>query len=191
MKNCHIISVRCFNKGFLIKLGQLYFKQSSATRNKCLPQLPYAHSRVMSRGRKRIWPSFLPKGRGLTVDENWHARGRKRIWPSFVPKGRGLTVDENWRARPGRFYPPPLPGKETRYPLNRSMGGSGRVRKTSPPPGFNPRTVRFVASPYNDYTIPDEVLYTNIKQSADYGQLRLHLPRECWLNTSSVFEYQP
>jgi hypothetical protein len=46
-------------------------------------------------------------------------------------------------SRPGRF----TPGK-TRYPLYRRLGGpqgrSGQVRKISPPPGFDPRTVRFV-----------------------------------------------
>ena len=53
----------------------------------------------------------------------------------------------------------PLPGcfthrKETRYPLYRRSGGpqgrSGRVRKISPPPGFDPRTVQPVASRCTD-----------------------------------------
>ena len=43
------------------------------------------------------------------------------------------------------------PGK-TRYPFYRMMGGphglSGQVQKTSPPPGFDPRTVQPVASHY-------------------------------------------
>ena len=56
--------------------------------------------------------------------------------------------------RPGRFSP----GKETRYPLYRRLGGpqgrSGRVRKISPPPGFDPRTVQPVGSRYTDYAIP-------------------------------------
>jgi len=47
-----------------------------------------------------------------------------------------------------------LPGK-TRYPLYRRLGGpqgrSGRVRKISPPPGFDPRTVQHVASRYTDW----------------------------------------
>ena len=52
--------------------------------------------------------------------------------------------------------PRPLftPGK-TRYPLYRRLGGpqgwSGQVRKISPPPGFDPRTVQPVASRYTDY----------------------------------------
>ena len=53
---------------------------------------------------------------------------------------------------PGRYLPP---GK-TRYPLYRRLGGlqgrSGQVRKISPPPGFDPRTVQPVASRYTDYT---------------------------------------
>jgi hypothetical protein len=49
------------------------------------------------------------------------------------------------------------PGK-IRYPLYRRLGGlqsrSGRVRKISPLPGFNHRTVQAVASRYTDCTIP-------------------------------------
>ena len=52
--------------------------------------------------------------------------------------------------RPGRF----TPGKETRYPLYRRLGGSqgrfGQMRKISPPPGFHPRAVQPVASRYTD-----------------------------------------
>ena len=43
----------------------------------------------------------------------------------------------------------------TRYPLYRRLGGpqgrSGQVRKISPPPGFDPRTVQPVASRYTNY----------------------------------------
>ena len=43
----------------------------------------------------------------------------------------------------GRF----TPGKETRYPLYRRVGGSQdrseRLREVAPPPGFDPRTVQF------------------------------------------------
>jgi hypothetical protein len=55
-----------------------------------------------------------------------------------------LALDEGgWSTpRPGRF----TPGKETQYPLYRRLGGpqgrSGRVRKISPPPGFDPLTVQ-------------------------------------------------
>jgi hypothetical protein len=48
------------------------------------------------------------------------------------------------------LYPP----VKTRYPLYRRLGGpqrrSGRVRKISPPPGFDPRTVQPAASRYTD-----------------------------------------
>jgi hypothetical protein len=54
-------------------------------------------------------------------------------------------------ARPGRTLPP---GK-TRYQLYRGLGGSqgryGQVRKISPPPGFDLRTVQPVVSRYNDW----------------------------------------
>jgi hypothetical protein len=67
-----------------------------------------------------------------------------------------LALDESgWSTpRPGRFSP----GKNTRYPLYRRLGGpqgrSGRVRKISPPPVLDPRTVQPVASRYTDYAIP-------------------------------------
>jgi len=45
-----------------------------------------------------------------------------------------------------------LPPGKTRYPLYRMLGGSqsrtGKVRKISPPPGFDPRTVQTVSSRY-------------------------------------------
>ena len=51
----------------------------------------------------------------------------------------------------GQHYAPAaLPPGKTRYPLYRRLGGpqgrSGRVRKISPTPGFDPRTVQSVAS---------------------------------------------
>ena len=50
------------------------------------------------------------------------------------------------------------PRKGNRYPfyrrLCRSQGRSGRVRKISPPPGFDLRTVQPVACRYTDYAIP-------------------------------------
>jgi len=49
------------------------------------------------------------------------------------------------------------PRGKTRFPLYRRLGGhqgpSGRVRKTSPPPGFDTRTVQPVASRYTDWAI--------------------------------------
>jgi hypothetical protein len=53
----------------------------------------------------------------------------------------------------------------TRYPLYKRLGGpqgrSGRLRKISPPPGFDPRTVQPVASRYTDWAIaaPTNILY--------------------------------
>jgi hypothetical protein len=57
---------------------------------------------------------------------------------------------EGSASRPGRFLPP----GNTRYPLYRRLGGpqgrSGQVRKISPPPGFDPRTVQPIAIRYTD-----------------------------------------
>jgi hypothetical protein len=53
-----------------------------------------------------------------------------------------------------RHAPASLPPGKTRYPLYRRLGGpqgrSGRVRKISPTPGFDPRTVQPVASLYTE-----------------------------------------
>jgi len=77
------------------------------------------------------------RSRGIVL--LFHDYGTRRGW--------GVSVT----LRP--FF---TPGK-TRYPLYRRMGGSqgrsGRVRKISPPPGFDPRTVQPVASRYTDWAI--------------------------------------
>jgi len=73
---------------------------------------------------------------------------------------RGIALfflDHGTRRRWGvSVTPRPLftPGK-TQYPLYRRLSGpqgrSGQVRKISPPPGFDPRTVQPVASRYTSY----------------------------------------
>ena len=66
-----------------------------------------------------------------------------------------------------RHAPAALPPEKTRYPLYRKLAGpqgqSGRMRKISPPPGFDPRTVQPVASRYTDWTIV--ALYANLRSS--------------------------
>ena len=53
-----------------------------------------------------------------------------------------------------RHAPAALPPGKTRYPMYRRLGGtqgrSGRVRKISPPPAFDPRTVQPVVSHCTD-----------------------------------------
>ena len=60
-----------------------------------------------------------------------------------------------WMGVGGQHHAPAaLPPGKTRYPLYRRLGRpqgrSGPVRKISPPPGFDPRTVQPVASRYTD-----------------------------------------
>jgi hypothetical protein len=61
-----------------------------------------------------------------------------------------------------RQAPAVLPPRKTRYPLYRRLGGpqgrSGRVRKISPSPGFDPGTVYPVASRYTDWAIPAHIV---------------------------------
>ena len=71
-------------------------------------------------------------------------------------RGWGVSV---WSGRT-------LPPEKTRYPLYRRQSGpegrSGQVRKISPPPGFDPRTVQPVASRYTDYATKPTLFQRNI-----------------------------
>ena len=64
-----------------------------------------------------------------------------------------------------RHAPAALPPTKTRHPLYRRLGGpqgrSGRVRKISSPPGFDPWTVQPVASRYTG-TSYSSVIRTNL-----------------------------
>jgi len=64
-----------------------------------------------------------------------------------------LTSSLNWVGGQ-RHAPAALPPGKTRYPLYRRLGGpqdrSGRVRRISPQPGFDPQTDQPVASRYID-----------------------------------------
>jgi hypothetical protein len=62
------------------------------------------------------------------------------------------------RVRGQRYAPAALPPGKTRQPLYRRLGRpqgrSGQMRKISPPPGIDPRTVQPVVSRYTHYDIP-------------------------------------
>ena len=70
-----------------------------------------------------------------------------------------LEGGEGSASRPGHFLPP---GK-TRYPFYRRLGGpqgrTGHVRKISPPPGFDPRTVQPVAQSLYRLSYPAHPLW--------------------------------
>ena len=68
-----------------------------------------------------------------------------------------------------RHAPTALSPGKIRYPLYKKLGGpqgrSGQVRKISPPPRFDPRTVQPVDSRYTVYAIPDHILnITNVNK---------------------------
>ena len=98
------------------------------------------------------------KGSG-TVDGKVYPRtGHKRpegewIYSSTISLTSALDGNGLSTQSPGSFTP-----RNTRYLLYRRMGGhqgrSGRVRKTSHTPGFDPRTVRPLASRYTDFAFP-------------------------------------
>jgi hypothetical protein len=76
------------------------------------------------------------------------------MYSSTLSLTAALAVGGLSAPRPGRF----TPGKKTRYPFYRRLGGpqgrSGRVQKISLLPGFDPRTVR---SRYTDWTTPAQI----------------------------------
>ena len=106
------------------------------------------------------------ESRGIALPFNDH--GTRRGW--------GVSVT-----------PRPLftPGK-TRYPLYRRLGRpqgrSGQVQKISPATGFDPQTVKPVASHYTKYTTrPTTTVFTDRQQS--HGSEELYLQSWsicCW-----------
>jgi hypothetical protein len=68
-----------------------------------------------------------------------------------------------------RHAPAALSPGNNRYALYRKLVGpqsrSGQVRKISPPPGFDPRTVQPVASRYTDYVFNSDIKYLIGKNS--------------------------
>jgi hypothetical protein len=84
----------------------------------------------------------------------------------------------------GHATPRPLyPRKETQCPLYRRLGGPqgrcGRVRKISPPPGFDSPTVRPVASRYADWAIrahEKQAYHSNRKSNCLSVCLSIYIP---------------
>ena len=78
-----------------------------------------------------------------------------------------LEGGEGSASDSGRFLPP----AKTRYPLYRRLSGpqgrSGHVRKISPPPGFDPRTVQPIASRYTDWAARPTLF---IRYAEKYGR---------------------
>jgi len=85
--------------------------------------------------------------------------------------------------------PAALTLEKTRYPLYRSLGGpqsrSGQVRKISPPPGFDPRTVQPASSRYTDYAIPASIpqgcnIYRDPVKNHHYRNFQSSMQRDFW-----------
>jgi hypothetical protein len=86
-------------------------------------------------------------------------------------------------VRRQRHAPAALPPGKTRYPLYRRLGGpqgrSGEVRKISPPPGFDPRTVQPVGTTRSNiqkfYVLPTQCFYVfcmDLRTSTEYFYIR-------------------
>jgi len=79
------------------------------------------------------------------------------IIKSTLPSTSALEGSRWTAPRPGRFTP-----EKDSVPIYRRLGGpqgrSGRVRKISPTPGFDPRTDQPVESRYTDWAIPAHII---------------------------------
>jgi len=67
------------------------------------------------------------------------------------------------RHAPAVLPPRKRPGALCYRRLGEPQGRSERVRKISPPTGFDPRTVQSLASRYTDYLLPTLQKYPRIK----------------------------
>jgi hypothetical protein len=74
---------------------------------------------------------------------------------------RVVNILGNFRTH--KYNATTRPPGRTWYPLYRRLSGpqgrSGRVQKISPPPAFDPQTIRPVASRYTEYAIPAQYIY--------------------------------
>jgi hypothetical protein len=81
-------------------------------------------------------------------------RGTGSKYSFAISSTSALDWGQLLTLRPGRFF---LAGKETRYPLYRRLWGpqsqSGRVRKISPPLGFDPQTAQPAEKCYTGYAV--------------------------------------
>jgi hypothetical protein len=107
------------------------------------------------------------KGKGHPITGHEGPQGEQR-YSSTLSLSSALHWGGWSTPRPGRF----TPGKETRYPLYRRLGGpkgqSGWLQKISPPPGTDPQTFQPVASFiksslvfYNHYNGNNIYIYIN------------------------------
>ena len=109
----------------------------------------------------------------------------------------GTRRGEGSASRPGRALAP----RKFRYPLYGRLGGTqgrpGQVRKISPTPAFDPRTVQHVASRYNGYATRPTVV-NRVSSNVHIGTLktqsyrfyaRLLLTSAVWIIKSPLFKY--
>ena len=117
---------------------------------------------------------------------------------STLPSTSALDGGGWSTPRPGHFTPQ---GK-TRYILYRRLCGphsrSGRVRKISPPPGFDPRTVQPVASRYTDWDIPAHICvvlfgkyFLQIPMCRSLVRQRLQYTPKRWNDCNKLYGYTP
>ena len=138
-------------------------RQSALELSRC-PSSQYQHSFIHKQA-CRPWyvkskvKRTLVQALRLCTGRTAH-RGSRGIALLFL--NHGTRRGERSASLPGRSLPP---GK-TRYPLYRRLGGaqglSGQVRKISPPPGFDPRTVQPVVSRYTHYATRPTTWYVGL-----------------------------
>jgi len=128
---------------------------------------------------KRKVECTLVRALRLCTDRTAHSGSRGKAL-HFLDHGtrRGWGVS----VMPQLLFTPP---EKTRYPLYSRLGGpqgwSGQVRKISPAPGFDPRTVQPVASHYTDYaTWPTNVIWNcQLLTPSNAIVLYIYIPTDC------------
>ena len=131
------------------------------------------------------------------VQSKCKGKGRPRTGGKAQRGSRGVVLlflyPRHWMCVGGQHHAPTvLPPGKTRYSLYRRLGWpqgrSGRVRKISATPGYDPRSVQPVARRYTDraipakFNIPVPYFSSSENNSNELQQLRFIL-RKCFYST--------
>ena len=151
-----------------------------------MPSLKLVHDRlfviIQSFDATQLLTGSLKKRLTFTTSkskERWMATSSSCSTPVHPRTEVTLYSSRNFGASLGRWL---TPGTSLYRRLGGHQGCSGRVRKISHPPGFDPGTVQPVDSRYTDYAIPAHdpaLFYTeqdrrgNIHYKSDLVQLLL------------------
>jgi hypothetical protein len=158
-----VVDLQCEGSAlFLSHVSLMYFRQKGGTSHTVSLSIYHctqAHARTHTHWHKQTYClSGNTEGKVKVHPRTGHEGPEVEYRYSSTLSLTSALDGGGWsRPRPGRV----APGKETRYPLYRGLGGSrdglDGCRKSRPPPGFDPRTVQSAASRYTDWAIPADI----------------------------------